>query len=558
MNKTIWEALSEKYNKIDKRYRVCFYMAIICALMAHIYALTNHLYNYDELWHTPTGFGTGTEVGRWALSITVWIQKRLFYDVFTIPAINGMVTIILYALSACFVVSVLDIQDEFYAGLTGALMLTFPALVSRMFFMFTTHYYAIGIFMASVGVWMFTKCKRTIWTVAAGLVFVIYGMAIYQANFVTAVCMMIGYLMIRCIREDDELKALILKCISSVAFLGGCMAIYLVGSKVALAVTGKQMQTYENLDTMGQLSVNQLIGGIIKCYKTFLKIPVKDVYAMNPNGIVKVTFLLGLVVLVYSVLRIWMSKKQMHIKVLFSLMMAVLPVAVNLIAIMAFASGTMYSIMVYEIVYMFIIPIGLLEAYRETCENDILGDECKADTILAGSSKTKKIRSVLNGIFALALTATVATYIWFANGNYLAMEYTNNHDVAYYTVLMTQIKSIEGYSDEMSVALIGKPGSDKTNNRQSMIGDIFRIGGKASSNIGAYSSWNIMTRVVGFDPVVRDSDEDEEYFYNLDEVKSMPIYPDTGSIKIIDDTIVIKFQDVEEIKYDWMTKADNN
>lgn len=522
MDKTIWEVLSGKYNKIEKRYRVCFFVAIICGLMAHIYALTNHLYNYDELWHTPTGFGTGTEVGRWALSITVWIQKVLFYDVFTIPVINGLVTILLYAISACVVVAIFDIKDEYYAGLTGALMLTFPALVCRMFYMFTTHYYAIGICMVSVGVWLFVKCKRNVFKIILSLALVIYGMAIYQANFVTAVCLMIGFLMIRCIREDDDWKGLLTHCITCVAFLGVSMALYLVGSKFALAVTGKQMQTYENLDTMGQLSISQLLGGILKCYKTFFKIPIKDVYAMNPNAIVKITFLLGLLVLAYSTIRMLISKKQIYIKVLFALMMMVLPIAVNLIAIMAFASGTMYSIMVYEIVYMFIIPIGLLEAMR--------GD------------LTTNLRGIINAIFAVALTATVVTYIWFANGNYLAMEYTNNHDVAYYTVLMTQIKSVDGYNDEMPVALIGKPGLDKTNTRRSMIGNVFDIGGKTSTNLNQYSSWNIMTRVIGFDPILRDSDEDEEYFLNLDEVKAMPIYPDAGAIKVIDGTIVIKFE----------------
>ena len=52
-----------------------------------------------------------------------------------------------------------------------------------------------------------------------------------------------------------------------------------------------------------------------------------------------------------------------------------------------------------------------------------------------------------------------------------------------------------------------------------------------------------MTNVLGFDPVVRNSDEDETYFNNHPEVKAMPVYPEAGSVKVIDDTIVIKFED---------------
>ncbi|HAV00893.1 MAG TPA: glucosyl transferase II, partial [Lachnospiraceae bacterium] len=92
--------------------------------------------------------------------------------------------------------------------------------------------------------------------------------------------------------------------------------------------------------------------------------------------------------------------------------------------------------------------------------------------------------------------------------------------------------------------LIGAPTGDSTFSRQAMIDDTFNIAGKASTNIGEYSYWNIMTRVLGFDPVVRNSDEDEEYFYNHPEVAAMPEYPDDGSVRVIDDTIVVKFQDI--------------
>ena len=539
MEKTVFSGIKEKYDNIDKRIKMCFLSAFICGLFAHIYALTNHLYNYDELWHTPTGFGTGLEVGRWALSITVWIQKVLFDDCFTIPFINGMLTIILYAVVACFVVSALDIKDEFYAIIVGGLMTTFPAFTCRMFFMFTTHYYAIGIAMAAAGAWIIAKKKLNILKVTVAIALTVYGMAIYQANFTTAVCILVGNLLVWLITENVELKTAIKKCINYVLYLGACMALFLAGSKIALSITGKQMETYENLDKMGQLSMEQLIEGIIRCYKTFFKLPIIDVYSMNPNRIVKITFLICFLVFLYTFVKVWMMKKEVYLKVLVSLVFAVLPIAVNLIIIMAISSGTMYSIMVYEIVFVFIISIACLEAIR-TCNSDI--------TAIPNKMVIDKARTLLNYVTAVMLVITVITYIWFANGNYLAMEYTNQHDNAYYQTLMTQIKSVDGYHADMPITMIGKPVVDSTYTRQDMIGGTFNISGKSSTNINTYSSWNIMTRVLGYDPVNRNSDEEEEYFRGLDEVVNMPCYPSTGSIKIIDDTIVIKFQEPSELE----------
>ena len=539
MEKTVFSAIKEKYDNIDKRIKMCFLSAFICGLFAHIYALTNHLYNYDELWHTPTGFGTGLEVGRWALSITVWIQKVLFDDCFTIPFINGTLTIILYAVAACFVVLSLDIKDEFYAIVVGGLMTTFPALTCRMFFMFTTHYYAIGIAMVAAGAWIIAKKKLNILKVTVAIALTVYGMAIYQANFATAVCILVGNLLVWFITENVELKTAIKKCINYDLYLGACMALFLAGSKIALSITGKQMETYENLDKMGQLSMEQLIEGIIRCYKTFFKLPIIDVYSMNPNRIVKITFLICFLVFLYTFVKVWMMKKEVYLKVLVSLVFAVLPIAVNLIIIMAISSGTMYSIMVYEIAFVFIISIACLEAIR-TCNSDI--------TAIHNKMVIDKVGTLLNSVTAVMLVITVITYIWFANGNYLAMEYTNQHDNAYYQTLMTQIKSVDGYHADMPITMIGKPVVDSTYTRQDMIGGTFNISGKSSTNINAYSSWNIMTRVLGYDPVNRNSDEEEEYFRGLDEVVNMPCYPSTGSIKIIDDTIVIKFQEPSELE----------
>ena len=539
MEKTVFSGIKEKYDNIDKRIKMCFLSAFICGLFAHIYALTNHLYNYDELWHTPTGFGTGLEVGRWALSITVWIQKVLFDDCFTIPFINGMLTIILYAVAACFVVSALDIKDEFYAIVVGGLMTTFPALTCRMFFMFTTHYYAIGIAMVAAGAWIIAKKKLNILKVTVAIALTVYGMAIYQANFTTAVCILVGNLLVWFITENVELKTAIKKCINYVLYLGACMALFLAGSKIALSITGKQMETYENLDQMGRLSMEQLIEGIIRCYKTFFKLPIIDVYSMNPNRIVKIAFLICFLIFLYTFVKVWMMKKEVYMKVLVSLVFAVLPIAVNLIIIMAISSGTMYSIMVYEIVFVFIISIACLEAIR-TCNSDI--------TAIPNKMVIDKVGILLNSVTAVMLVITVITYIWFANGNYLAMEYTNQHDNAYYQTLMTQIKSVDGYHADMPITMIGKPVVDSTYTRQDMIGGTFNISGKSSTNINAYSSWNIMTRVLGYDPVNRNSDEEEEYFRGLDEVVNMPCYPSSGSIKIIDDTIVIKFQEPSELE----------
>lgn len=544
MEKTIWESVVGIYYKIDKKYRLCFLSSIIFGFMTHIYALTNHLYNYDELWHTPAGFGTGIELGRWALSITASIYKLLFKDAFTIPFVNGFITILLYAITACLVVSVYEIKDEGFAVLIGGLMISFPTLVCRMFFMFTTHYYALGVMLVSAGVWVVVKKRHTVFNVGIAIVLLVYGMAIYQANFVTGVCMIVGYLLHIYIKKDYDIKSIIFSCASYLTYLVLCMALFLVGSRLALSISGKQMAKIENIDTMGQMSANLFTEGVTRCYKLFLRIPFKDVYSMNPNGISKMSFGIAIIVLCFVLLYVWVADRPIHMKILVTMILAILPISVNLIQVMAISSGTMYSIMTYEIVFILLIPITCMEAIKCYGEQNVnLG----SDRIISVKRFDRYRRSMCY-ILAITLFVAILNNIWFANGNYLVIDYTNSRDYAYYTVLASQIKSLPGYRDDMPIQRIGVPVNDSTYPDMNVADKVFNLTGKAYTNIYGFSSWNIMTRIVGFEPNERNSDEDEAYFRSLQEVIDMPNYPDAGSIKIIDDTVIIKFQDVEEVQ----------
>ena len=57
------------------------------------------------------------------------------------------------------------------------------------------------------------------------------------------------------------------------------------------------------------------------------------------------------------------------------------------------------------------------------------------------------------------------------------------------------------------------------------------------SIVNSYN-WTLFVKVwTGYDPVIIEEDE----FKDLPEVKMMSSYPDNGSIKVIDETVVVKF-----------------
>ncbi|MDE7093561.1 MAG: hypothetical protein K2O52_01475 [Oscillospiraceae bacterium] len=128
--------------------------------------------------------------------------------------------------------------------------------------------------------------------------------------------------------------------------------------------------------------------------------------------------------------------------------------------------------------------------------------------------------------------------------NYLKAEYEQQRMISYFTVLTTQIKSVEGYQDEMPVCYINPRSKEDLTLRELSGFDLFYTvpDDRIEENINNYAWIKFMNNWCAFKPET----VDEEDFINLPEVINMPYYPDDGSIKIINDTVVVKFGPVEE------------
>ncbi|MDE7104274.1 MAG: hypothetical protein K2O36_00165, partial [Ruminococcus sp.] len=136
------------------------------------------------------------------------------------------------------------------------------------------------------------------------------------------------------------------------------------------------------------------------------------------------------------------------------------------------------------------------------------------------------------------------SYCRYANINYLKTEYHQQRMTNYFTVMIAQIKSVEGYKDEMPVCYINPRCKQDLTLKELNELELFKV----APNFGIKSGVNdwawtyFMNNWCAFSPELAN----EEDFADLPEVIDMPYYPDDGSIKIINDTVVVKFGPVEE------------
>lgn len=514
------------YNSIQKRYRITFFAAIIFGLCAHLYQFTNKMFNYDELGHTPKGFGSGISLGRWGLELLGDITDRLF-GTYSLPFLNGLLTLFLIAFSACLIVSTLDIKDYVFCALVGGICAVFPTITCTYFFMYTAPYYGMALLLSALSGYLVIR-HRGIVSYLCAILALTFATGIYQAYYPVAVCLAIISIAVFAYYDEGDTKDIIKKGCCYVSFLLLALVLYLLINQLVVRFSGVQLSEYQNVGQMSSLTVGDIGKGIVRCYSSYFSLMLtRDVYQLNPTIFTKIALLLlNLSVAVICVMNLFDQHKKFVNRLLHLAAIAVFPVGVFLIYLMA-PNSSVYSLMVYPCLFAFLLPITLC--------NRMMGQDIQ-------NSKGKIVGQMITWMSALLTTICIFIYVWFANGNYQALQYTNYHDLTYYTVIMAQVKGTEGFHQEMPVVFVGTEIQDATNQAGSLVDERFNLSGKSQTNINTYANGNLFSQYLGFTPVTLPWAEIERVS-ETQEVKGMPCYPDDGSIKIVDGNLIVKLAD---------------
>lgn len=534
MNTIRWKMpdqyLTEWYRNLSGAVKTAFYAAFAAGLAAHLYQFTNKLYNYDELANTPGGIGLSTEQGRWLLNWMGRFMRSVFGGSYSLPFFNGIFALLFLALSAGMVVSVFQVRNKLTAGLIGGLMTVFPAVVSMYFFMFLALYYAIGISFSVFAAWLAVKYPKNIIANIAAVVMIACSLGVYQAYFPDTVCILLIVVILKAafggVKEKKEWKEFFLMIARFLVVMAAGVAVYFLINKAVLAVTHIQLTSYQGGDTMGKITIAQLISALKSCYTSFFDLGFSNVMGISYNRTVRrlikvVWILFAAGIGAYLVLK----KKEYLNKVIVLCGILVFPVAMFLIYVMA-PNSYCYTLMAYSVVFFFVFFLLWLDA-------------CSRNLKLHAP-----VKSITNWVSALLTAALVIVFVWYANGNYMALEYTKYHDFSYVQTLVTKIRSVEDYSQDKPVIVVGTQINDSTNGMGSLIGDTFTVGGKADTNLGYNSLLYLMSDYLGFSPYYGTYEEIQNWMQR-EVVREMPSYPADGSIQVIDDTIIVKLSDYE-------------
>ena len=499
--------------EIPIQVKYAFIFAFIFGYIINLYAFTNIIPNSDGLSRV---YDTQqmTVSGRWFLHYVSMLNGYI-----EAPALIGFLSVLFISVSSALTVDLLRIESKICAVLVGILMVSIPSLAYTYLYMFTASAYMFAVMLAVVAVWVTGKYRLGF---IPGILVLALSIGTYQTYISVAAALALCFIMKEAICGNDALK----KALKQLLMIVAGFVVYWIILKIFLAVKDLQLLSYKNIDSAGSgMTIGSLIQSVITCYRDAYYYFTKpgEVISYLTKTIVVLNWCTGLVslFLIVKVAKI----KELHRRpadiAVFIIALVLFPLGVN--CMLLFSSQA--PIMRYAFVYFYILVIFLVSIVVKECEH--------------GNNAYKAFRLVSKAQICI-LVVMVLFFAQIDNLAYIESETAQRSSERFATTLVSRVEGTEGYYEGMEVVVVGTFPSDIYYSDIEAFNLVKHYSSPSSSifieNKHIYYYLNDWLNVQWTEP----AEDTFEEVTATTEFQEMPLYPDSGSVKIIDDKIVVK------------------
>lgn len=498
-----------------------FIAAMSVGLFAHLYMLTNKLPNADDVG-AMNAYGQGARVGRWFLEIMGEFVGK-FVENYSMPLFNGLVLIVLLAVSACVVVKIFGIEDLACCIFVGALFTCFPSVVNTMQFMFTAPYYGVGILFAVLSARCIIK-SRSILGMCAGIILLVLSVATYQAYFPLCFSILVAKL-IQDVQREQWFKNSFRYAGCFFAGMGG----YFVTCFLYNRFFEVEMVSYKGADAWGDFSINEVFRNIPNAYRAFIRLMTSGYMGLTEYRLLRIIFAIFVIIagMILTYRFVGLIREKMYLRAGGMLLLSLCyPLAIFSLYFSGVGGAAFYAIMLFPVVMLYVLPIILISDINK--EHGCM------------SAISEKFVGMINYIVCFAMLGVIILYCRFSNEYYLWMQIDYEQTSSYCTTLITQIKECEGYTKDSEVVILGYCVEDESITGTDNFPDITLGGSYEEGNAGMLQTYNyraFIQNYCGFGQINRELEDEVSCWA---EVNDMPVYPSEGAIQNIRGIIVVK------------------
>ncbi len=494
--------------------------AVVYGFMVHSFAWNNILSNHDNIATQPGGFGMGVALGRWVLEYLGSFVDAIGLA-YNLPSVNGMVYVFILAVTAAFLVSALRIRSRISAALIGALFVAFPTVTATMIYRYTVFFYGLGTLFAVLAVWVLRRFR---WGLAASVVLIALSMGIYQAYVPLTIALFVLQLICEGLRAEADAKKLVRHGLYDCLALVLGLVVYFAGMKLTVTLFQADLVDYQGVSTMGSISAAQLPQLVVNALKAVCGLCVRDYCGVANRALMRLSYLMLAVMTAAMILWILVRKIKKPVTcVIIGLLCIAFLLAVGFIEVMV-PDGWIYTLMVYAFCLLACAPLAILECISR--------------------EDRKQLENVFRKTVCLLVALLVLFYGYYANVNYTAVYFAGEQIDNYLSGVVLRATMTEGYTTDKQWALLGEiqdPLFGGPWNEEITYSGL----GFTEYLLNQYSRICWIENYIGYDLPMADS-EKMDALAASEEVRAMPCYPNAGSIRVIGDAVVVKFQETAE------------
>lgn len=498
-----------------------FLCAAILGIVAHGSGMFNLL-----LWHDGLRYGfqvyvdKAVALGRWMRALMTGIVQGLFGGAnLGVPAFYGMASVFFIAVSALFIIHIFKIKEKTLQIILCGVMISIPVVTSTFFYMFTAAYYFFALLLATLAVW-FAREHAGASGFVLGALCVCCCLGLYQTYIAVTVSLFVILLIFDIV--DDRYPTLQAFFKRAFYYLGICavgFALYLVVWKVCMLVLGVNPTDYQGVSNLGQKSIATYLQGVRTAYARFFLVFTKSNENIYPMGLRIIQIALTALSILFS---IWLVARKFRNNLLqgiaLALLIALLPLCMNVVYLMG--AENVHTLMLYGQCMLYVYLICII---RHIIHSGV------------------KFRIPLYRLSAALLLVLIAMNVFFDNGCYMKAEMVMQQTISNLTVLVGRIKSQEEYRDDMPVCIAIKGKQDATVPANKLLAGYaitpLKLVNPPLTNRAALRDIKAyLERWCGFSPKY----VSYEKFKHKEVFDEMPDYPDAGSVRIVDGTVVVR------------------
>lgn len=517
----------QQQEKIEKEWldagkQILLY-TVVLGIITHGFRFTNTMLCADSTnYLNSISPSWVTSLGRFVLPVVEKVRGP-----YELTWLIGVLSTIFIGVSATFVALTLDIKDKLSRFLLSWLMVASPVVTSIFAYMYTADGYMLGLLFAVLAVFCCVKIKGSK-GIILGSVSLMVSLGFYQA-FITTTIMVILLYLIRQLLEEKNTWADIGKKIARFLGMGiSGLLLYLITLKLVWKVGGYGTTSYMGMDSGSGFQFENIAKAAVECCVDFARFFLVRWEWTFYNATNVLLFVLMAVMLIWIITKkkMWKDWKRWGLILGFLILIPFLTHAFE------FASaGVSYTStsMSYSLTMIFAFPLLFAS---------VMGFEVSSLQQWKENWSDKKNCIWVAGMVLLLLISFHFTVI--ANKAYYNMETANTKVEMLINRLMTRMEMLEGYNEEMEVAVVGSCFQDPeyVSSAPMMSGVVSNIFISQPTEYVSLMKWYLSK---GHHCA---SAERIKELVNSSEFQEMGHWPAENSVRIIDGTIVLYLSDV--------------